>query len=131
MKTNEEIKPLNVVELYSRRADRQAWQALFDIYRANGGPLGMMDNMLIDLRMLKEAIDSLEDVYEFVWGFHESHGHTSFIPRAGWVTDAAFTAQMECFTHSVRCVIEPGKMSIYAVDFEDWLTRETRTETNQ
>jgi len=74
-----------VVDLRGHMADcwpRLLWQAMFDLYRAAGGNLDRMDNMLIDLKCCVSACEGIGrgGAPTFLWAFSPRSGFTSFLP---------------------------------------------------
>lgn len=66
---------------------RMLWQALFDIYRENGGDLSNMDNILIDFRNCRKCfykrLSHENDSHTFLWGFHRKF--TTWINKRDWL----------------------------------------------
>jgi len=65
---------------------RILWQALFDCYSANGGRMGHMDNMLIDLKNCQAIFDSAEQGkrYDFLWGCEPGDYRTTWVESKTW-----------------------------------------------
>ena len=65
---------------------RRLWQQLFDFYRANGGRIEMLDNLLIDFENCQQILDRCMEKgpQQFIWGFDPGNWLTTWVDSHEW-----------------------------------------------
>jgi hypothetical protein len=89
---------------------RMVWQELFNIYRAEGGDLENMDNMLIDLKECELMFDKLSrgssNRFYFVWSCDPGHFQTSWKEVPGDLNLSGFELWLACLNYEVNVLCE-------------------------
>jgi hypothetical protein len=103
---------------------RLLWQALFDLYCANGCAMENMDNMLIDYDTIKREVfpETGKVTREFIWGCTPTCWYTEWFARRHWCCDSPrLTARLASsgVVYVVKVDAEGSGVKIYKIEPED------------
>ena len=91
---------------------RLIWQQLFNFYRAAGGDLNHMDNMLVDYPtiagLIEEAWEQANSNLVFYWSLHNRH-HTGITVNEHELDSEAYAyARITVDTYGCVATVEPN-----------------------